>query len=798
MISPRWRKVIRDVWDNKSRTILVVLSIAIGVFAFGGLFIARVIGETAMDAQYQLTNSPQITMGLPPFDDHFVGWMARQPHVSGAQGRISYSVKLVDSVKTHNLTLLAYKDYEAIDIGRIFPQEGAWPPDRNEILLERSTLALTTLKIGDPVVIEMIDGRRYTLTLAGTVHDLNAIPGTIQSQVTGYVSFRTLDRLNLPPVFNQIEITIDRDYLLSRPQPVLDTLNEIANGLQRDLQRNGMRAGSVRVREADRHWASDVMGGIGTILIIVGLGSLFLSGFLVVNTISGLLMQQKRQIGIMKVIGASRPQIISIYLIMVIFLGLVGLVIAIPASMALAHVLLFSVVATFMNFDILDFYLPLDIFLLQVTVAILSPVLAALVPILNGTQMTAAAAISDYASQGRSSIFDLALAQIRGLSRPTLLSLRNTFRRKARLIMTLITLTAAGTLFMSIMNVQTGLMLDVNDRLRMSDYDVQVFLNGSFDREGLGRRLEQLPGVDKVEGWAQVGVQRIRPNGGKGGTFVVFGLPHDSIFINPPLQSGEWLHAPERVGQNELVVTTEWLDDEPDVRVGDVITLELGSEKKDWHVIGVLISGTPAVYANYIDVAHFLKQPNQTSLMLVRTVNRDADFVSVVTEDLLRFLDLRNIGVGRSVTRAQLISDTFGGFDILISVLIGMAIIVAVVGGLGLAGTMSLNVLERTREIGVMRAVGASTATIRRLFIVEGVLIGILSAVIALPLSVPGSIGFGNVLGQVLANRPLPYAPTLEGPVLWFAIIMIISAAASVMPAQRASQISVREALAYE
>jgi putative ABC transport system permease protein len=798
MISPRWRKVIRDVWDNKSRTILVVLSIAIGVFAFGGLFIARVIGETAMDAQYQLTNSPQITMSLPPFDDHFVGWMARQPHVSGAQGRISYSVKLVDSVKTHNLTLLAYKDYEAIDIGRIFPQEGAWPPDRNEILLERSTLALTTLKIGDPVVIEMIDGRRYTLTLAGTVHDLNAIPGTIQSQVTGYVSFRTLDRLNLPPVFNQIEITIDRDYLLSRPQPVLDTLNEIANGLQRDLQRNGMRAGSVRVREADRHWASDVMGGIGTILIIVGLGSLFLSGFLVVNTISGLLMQQKRQIGIMKVIGASRPQIISIYLVMVIFLGLVGLVIAIPASMALAHVLLFSVVATFMNFDILDFYLPLDIFLLQVTVAILSPVLAALVPILNGTQMTAAAAISDYASQGRSSIFDLALAQIRGLSRPMLLSLRNTFRRKARLIMTLITLTAAGTLFMSIMNVQTGLVLDVNDRLRMSDFDVQVSLNGSFDREGLGRRLEQLPGVDRVEGWAQVGVQRIRPNGGKGGTFVVFGLPYDSIFINPPMQSGEWLHAPERVGQNELVVTTEWLDDEPDVGVGDVITLELGSEKKDWRVIGVLISGTPAVYANYIDVAHFLKQPNQTSLMLVRTVNRDADFVSVVTEDLLRFLDLRNIGVGRSVTRAQLISDTFGGFDILISVLIGMAIIVAVVGGLGLAGTMSLNVLERTREIGVMRAVGASTATIRRLFIVEGVLIGILSAVIALPLSVPGSIGFGNVLGQVLANRPLPYAPTLEGPVLWFAIIMIISAAASVMPAQRASQISVREALAYE
>src|SRR5690606_38325983 len=120
---------------------------------------------------------------------------------------------------------------------------------------------------------------------------------------------------------------IDYDYLHSRSQPVLDTLNEIANDLQRDLQRNGTRAGSVRVRESDKHWASDIMGGIATILVIVGLGSLFLSGFLVVNTISGLLMQQKRQIGIMKVIGASRPQIIGIYLVMVVSLGLMALLI---------------------------------------------------------------------------------------------------------------------------------------------------------------------------------------------------------------------------------------------------------------------------------------------------------------------------------------------------------------------------------------------------------------------------------------------------------------------------------------
>src|SRR5690606_21964875 len=147
--------------------------------------------------------------------------------------------------------------------------------------------------------------------------------------------------------------------------------------------------------------------------------------------------------------------------------------------------------------------------------------------------------------------------------------------------------------------------------------------------------------VAEVEGWAQASVQRIRPNGGKSGTCVVYGLPRDSIFVNPPILSGEWLQAPERIGQNEVVVTAEWIADEAEVQVGDVITLDLNGEEKAWNVVGVLISAAPAVYANYADVTHFLKQPNKTSLMLVRTVDRDTAFVADVRNDLLEFLDLR-------------------------------------------------------------------------------------------------------------------------------------------------------------
>ena len=122
----------------------------------------------------------------------------------------------------------------------------------------------------------------------------------------------------------------------------------------------------------------------------------------------------------------------------------------------------------------------------------------------------------------------------------------------------------------------------------------------------------------------------------------------------------------------------------------------------------------------------------------------------------------------------------------------------AAVGGLGLSGTMSLNVLERTREIGLMRAVGAVSGTVRSIVLTEGALIGLLSWVIALPLSWPASHAFAIVLGNALVGRPWSASLTPSGPAIWLVIVLTISTVASLLPARRAAQISVREALAYE
>ncbi|MBN1994623.1 MAG: FtsX-like permease family protein, partial [Anaerolineae bacterium] len=137
-------------------------------------------------------------------------------------------------------------------------------------------------------------------------------------------------------------------------------------------------------------------------------------------------------------------------------------------------------------------------------------------------------------------------------------------------------------------------------------------------------------------------------------------------------------------------------------------------------------------------------------------------------------------------------------FGIFFALMLVMAILLAVVGGLGLMGTMSINVLERTREMGVMRAVGASNGAILQIIIVEGILIGILSWLVAIVVALPISKLLSNLIGQQLLGTELTYTFSLFGTLMWLAVVIVLSVIASFLPAWNASRMTVREVLAYE
>ncbi len=300
MLNPRWRKVIRDLSSNKTRTILVVMAIAVGVFAFGSVFITQEVLVSDMDTQFHDYNASAIIMNIPAFDDSLVRWAHRQEQVVDAQGRALHIVKLVGHDRTFNLNLYAYDNYNDITLNRITPEEGMWPPGRHDILFERASVSLPGVQIGDNIIIELSDGQQYELNITGTVHDLNAVPANLNPQLTAYVSMKTMGWLGFGETYNRLEFVANDEFNnLARIEVVADELRD-------RLQRTGISVNSVNVLEPGEHWGRDTTQSFTLILNFIGIFALLLSGFLVINTISAMLTQQKRQVGMMKAVGGTR------------------------------------------------------------------------------------------------------------------------------------------------------------------------------------------------------------------------------------------------------------------------------------------------------------------------------------------------------------------------------------------------------------------------------------------------------------------------------------------------------------
>ena len=186
----------------------------------------------------------------------------------------------------------------------------------------------------------------------------------------------------------------------------------------------------------------------------------------------------------------------------------------------------------------------------------------------------------------------------------------------------------------------------------------------------------------------------------------------------------------------------------------------------------------------------------------VQTVRADYEGEAEAAATLRQYYDEHQLDVspqspfGRD-TAGQITEQILNNFGIFLTLFAAMAVIIGIVGSIALSGVLSLNVLERRREIGVMRATGAVSRTIAGLFIGEGLILGWLSWLIALPLSIPA----GYLMVQALAaaiQGEIVYQYTPTGALYWLGIVTVLSIVASWFPARGATGISVRESLAYQ
>jgi putative ABC transport system permease protein len=501
----------------------------------------------------------------------------------------------------------------------------------------------------------------------------------------------------------------------------------------------------------------------------------------------------------------------QIYLALAGAFGVLALVLSVPLGLLLSAAMIW-LLANFLDIDLTSFAIPAWVFLVQALLAVAVPLLAALIPVIGAMRITVNDALSDYglgvkAKQPRTWVDRLiqSPALIGRLPRPVMLSLRNTFRRRLRLVLTLGALTASGMLLTGVINARSTALGMFDSFVRMFGFDVQIALDEPQHLSRLQREAMRVPGVEKVEGWGFASGTLIRPEEAladgmlgseEGPRVTLFGPPCDSAFIDPDMVEGRWLAPGD---QDVAVVGYLLLDNEPYIEVGSEIEVDFEDMTRRLEVVGIVHSSSSTyIYAPFDYVTRLGDAPRQSSVALLQTNSRRVKEQERIARAVEEHFQQVGIGVSQAVTTDALIGMVIRIMDFFIYFLLLMAVLMGAVGGLGLASTMSLNVLERTREIGVMRAIGASNRALRGVFLTEGVLIALMSYAISSLLSIPISFVGAHYVGIALINQPLVATIDPVGYLIWLVCALLIAVAASLLPANRAAAVSVRRSLAYE
>lgn len=801
-IDARWIKIWRDLWSNKTRFLLVTLSIAVGVGTIGMIYNASHIIQRDLYTQFKQGNPAHVYLYLSPFPKEVASAVEGIREVKQAQARRIVRAEIGSSKEGFkNLNLHVIAEPSSFEINRFVMEQGAFPPKVRQIVLERQSAKLLGYKVGDKVWVKLADDRQYELTLSGIAHDVNEIPMAIMGDATGYISMDTLRWMGETPNYNRLEVVVKGDrvekaYVLEVAETIKKRIIEPAGYLVISIRIPGVGS------DPGDHWAHNQIRGFILILQIMSVMAMLLSGGLIINTISAILIQQTKQIGILRAIGASRKQIISMYLLKVLIFAVAGLLLAIPFGL-IGCWWLANFAARFLNFNITRVTLTWDVLLIQVSLGILMPIGVALFPILSGTQISVYDAIYQYGLSDRKRVsrFERLLSRIRSVNPPLLLSLRNTFRSKSRLAFTLSTLTLAGAMFIASFSTYSSLIAQIRDVERYVAFDARLSLPRGVSKVAAEREAMRIEGIGYVEGWAISEGVIVRSDHSESQGIEIVGLPPDSKTIHPKLIAGSWLSSLPNARQ--VVVNADLVMEEPEIRVGKEIEIKVAGRTHTFTVVGITskhIFG-PRIYMDYTSLSRLTGRHNEVDEIRVLAEQDKLGSVAVqnaVAEKLQeRF---RNAGLSRnnSVTRSSFFSEFTEVFNIILFVLLLMAGLLALVGSLGLSGTLGINIMERMREIGVLRAVGAANQALVKIVLTESMVVSLVSWVMGAISSTISSPILAAVVIYAVLETQMNFRYSIIGLLLWFGVILLIGVFSSLLPARRAALLQVREVLDYE
>lgn len=774
-------KAIKDVTRRKLRTGLTVVGITLGVMGLTAVGITSSQLGASVRAANATKNLPDIVIAtLPTQGQSAVALLGRQPNVSLAESETDITLRWLVPTGHATLYVQGLPNFSG-GASRKFTVSAGNMPGPNEILMERNDLPVQTFQVGDRIQVQVNGSSPMFVRVSG----ISQTAGVVSASLGGGVAYMRegdAQTISNTPASNTFNVW-------------LQNYGQRANSakvLARALQASGVTVLNTTVGHDVTHGTSSIGAGLFTVMQVLSLVALLLSVFLLLSTITTLLAEQVPIIGTMKAIGASRAQVVRNYLLGVAIYGVLGTVLGFALGLwigAWAMAWLGNLLGLYTG----TVSIPLSLVAQVIAVGIAVPMLAALWPIFSGTRVTVHQAISGYGIEkraGRGGIWARLIGSVLGFLPETLqLGARNLFRRRTRAVLTLLALAVSGAAFLAIQTTSASFNNVLANSEATYHADIWAMLDNPVPVDKVVPRVAALPGVDHI----YPGTMSFPTT--KWGSVEIF-APVAGGYRQQVLQ-GRWLSS----NDTNAVVVNESIAQKTGLTVGDWISFHDSVNNASWQIVGIARdysdpTALGVMLAPLAEINAFRHYPANfvDHLLITSTSTRQADIDSLANR-VDTFLSKNNMEAMVS-TSAQQVANNQSAFLVLYAMFYSVIAIVALVGAIGLFNALAMGVVERRREIGILRSMGATGRKVAQVFLTEGISLGLVGWLGAVVIGIPAAYGFVMLLSNVLLHVTFVFNPM--SLVVMFGFIVIVAALASVGPVFAASRVKIASTLRYE
>lgn len=794
-------KLLRDFRASLGRSVTLILVLALGTTVFSASFGAYGVLSREIRQAYVETVPASATLEVPGVSREVVERVQTRADIAAAtrRGTLHARFRTAPDQAWGNALVFVADDFTQLPMANLRHQRGASSPGADTVLIERSALPLLGGDVGESFELSLPGGNTQVVSISGVVHEAALAPANTHASLYLYASPELARALGAATVFDELRIVVAEGADDAR------SIEHTVQALARWLAEQGLgQVHEVRIPPPGRHPHQSQMTAVLVLLVIFAGLVFIMSVLLAAAMLTSLLARQVREIGVLKTLGATRAMLTRGYLTAMALLAVVSVSLAwLPARLGTRA--WSRAVAQLLNFDLKDVAVPVWIDVVTLGAALVIPLAAALPSILRATRVSVISTLRDFGINDsrnlESSGFWERISRIPRVSNWALVyALRNVVRLRRKLALSVALFAVSGSVAIAAVSVADAWQA-WSTRLHAEQvYDLEVTLTDSEHLADARQRLLRLPSVVAVEPWlvaptafvipGQVPVRRTYPDDAHG-AFTLVAPPPDTSMLGVTVTAGDWLKPDESDG----LVLNQTVPGQAAIPVGARVTLALEGETLGFRVVGKIeqvgVGATAYVNAATLGRVHAAGSLAGHLRVRANTPQAVASLVSEVEDALsdgpARVSEVMTLGVYENAMVAH--------FDILVRALFALAALTAVVGTLGLGSTVAVNVLERTRELGVIRAMGATADDARRLVLTEGLLVGGISLLLAVAMGVALAWGLGSVIGRMSFALPLPLTPSVAAIGGWSLTVVFLAAVASVLPARRAAQITVREAV---